>query len=355
MSPFGTRRWWLWAAGIAVVFCGTAEAINYGFVGGAPRVDGKCYWDGTNNWQSFTPSGFIGANSVCYFDGNPEDPTVSTTYNGGFTIGYYGSTTTLCGSGTLNVVADTLTIVGPIYLGKVKTGSEARPGTLNVRGGTLIVNGIVNVTDGTLVNSVTVEGGVLDVASNAIDAAVNYVTFTGGTIRNLTTARFTTFSGGGLITNLSGALTLDLSTNALFTGSIWGSGAATVTKTNSGVLTFDPGGPGTNATLALAGLTTTTNIVFSFDLNTPGGANDTIEIGPGGLTLDPGTPLYFGTRPAAVGYYRLFGGTLGSPAVSNLCLMTPPARGHLYFLSATAEPGYITLMVRTVGTLMIIR
>lgn len=354
------RAWWkkrglvLVAAGSLSLACGPAQAVNYGFVGGSPRADGKCYWENAANWQGGYYGGFIGANSVCYFDGGSA--TIAST-QGGLQVGYYGSTGSLNGRGTLRVVADTLTIQSSLVVGKLKYGAGERTGTLYVQGGTLFCAGVAdNGTDG--VNDVHVLDGILDCGYGSVNHAISgrsnmRLEFAGGTIRNLTTARVTTLSGSGLITNLTGVLTLDVAQASRFSGNVHGSGGGTILKTNSVALTFAPGGVGTRATMALVGLAASRNVTFHFDLTSPGGSNDLIVVGSGGLTVDPGTAIVFGTPPTAPGHYRLFGGTFGSPDLGNFVLPEPEGE---YSLSTEADPGYIVLSVRsTRGFLLIVR
>ncbi|MCE5327373.1 MAG: PEP-CTERM sorting domain-containing protein [Planctomycetaceae bacterium] len=308
---------------------GDVLAANYGFAGGSPRPDGKTYWSDIANWQGGYMGGYIGANSTAYFDG-----TVSSIGNtvGGLTLGYTGLSTSLNGSGTLWVLSGTFTSTGAITLGKPKSYSVA--GTLKVQGGTCITNGIGSADANN--SFVDVFGGVLDLSSASIAANVTAVSFSSGTIQNLSSARITSLSGSGTVSNLTGTLTMDLAANSVYSGTISGSGAGTVAKTGAGILTFDP-----NGAMDLAGLTGTTGIKFKFDL----GSSDLITIGAGGLNLSPSTVIEFAnTEMPTSGSFRLFAGNFGTPTLSNFILPTAPD-GKSFELSTTADPGYISLQI----------
>ena len=65
-------------------------------------------------------------------------------------------------------------------------------------------------------------------------------------------------------------------------------------------------------------------------------------------TFGSGSIISFGTNPTALGDYRLFEGTLGSPTLSNFVLPTPPG-GDAYSLSTSVDSGFIDLVVAAAG------
>ena len=67
-------------------------------------------------------------------------------------------------------------------------------------------------------------------------------------------------------------------------------------------------------------------------------------IGSSGLTLNPNTAITFGSDPTALGDYRLIGGNIGTPDLSDFSLPDAPA-GERYSLSMSVDPGYIDLVV----------
>lgn len=351
-------------AAVAVVAPACARAATSGFGGGATNPANGVYNDFafSSNWFGVV-SGIIAKDQTAHVVAssidiagapyNPVDPIILLGFWTAAPLPGFGS-----GRGTLSVESGTLTNVGVVKLGHVKYGVGEYTGTLLIQGGTLVTSGVVHGgTVGT--NDLHVTSGTLDLGYGGVNHSVAgdpNVTFefAGGTIRNLTSARITALSGEGLITNMTGALTLDLESDSLFSGNICGSGG-NITKTNRGVLTFAPGGLGTTGTMSLLGLTTTTNITFNFDLTTPSGSNDFIEIGSGGIEVDPGTKIILGTRPMSNGCYRLFGGAMGFSGLTNFSLRTAPPSGYEYTLSTNLEPGYVTLIVDSVGTVIRVR
>ena len=102
----------------------------------------------------------------------------------------------------------------------------------------------------------------------------------------------------------------------------------------------------------IGGLITNANTTLAFNVGTPlsGGAynGDMIIIGSGGLSIGSSTAISFAGNPTAAGDYRLFGGTIGSPTLSNFLLPTAPT-GDTYSLTTTADTGYIDLAVTSSG------
>ena len=154
----------------------------------------------------------------------------------------------------------------------------------------------------------------------------------------------------------SGSLTLNGGTLA---GDISGGTVNGLVQAGGGPHTIAPGAglsAGQYGTLNFnGGLTTNNYTTLAFNLGGPvyGGAysGDLINMGNSVLTIGASTALSFGSPlPSASGDYRLFSGSnLGNAAVNNF-LPLATSGSDTYTVSATAEAGYIDLIVASAAT-----
>lgn len=165
-------------------------------------------------------------------------------------------------------------------------------------------------------------------------------TYTGGTA----------LDAGNLMVASASALgsgTLTLNGGNLIAGPSGGTIAGLVQAGNA-AHTIAPGGGGlyTGVLTLNGGLAANMNTTFSFNLGAPVSGNsyngDLIILGGSGLTGSGN--ITFVTDPTMSGDYRLFGGSYGSPTLSNFVLPSAPP-GDTYTLSTTADSGYLDLVV----------
>ncbi|MEI8372366.1 MAG: autotransporter-associated beta strand repeat-containing protein [Planctomycetota bacterium] len=265
---------------------------------------------------------------------------------------------TVINGGTLQVGASNALPYGT-GKGNVAVGSGS---TLDLHGFSVNVNGLAGA--GTVASNFA-GSKTLTVGNNNASGTFSGVLQNGsGTVALIkvgsgsqTLSGISTYSGGTTLAagtlvaaNASGSAmgtgTVTLNGGVLASGPVGlisGSVAA-----GSGAHTIAPGGIGQIGTFNLGGLTTSSLTTLNFDLGSPvnGGVygGDLLMIGSSGLTLSGTAQIAFGGLPNVVGNYRLLGGALGSPNLTQLALPSAPS-GYGYSLSTTADAGYLDLVV----------
>jgi autotransporter-associated beta strand protein len=282
------------------------------------------------------------------------------------------SNTTIGGTGNITLSGLVTENVGPFALIKVGTNKLTLTGATNSwSGGTFVQAGILTIGNaGALPNATTVTLGngttsaSLDLAGSNITVAGlatagtgtsntvgssstianSTLTFAGGTSTfaatiqdalgignqtvalaissgNLSLSGNNTYSGGTVvnggtlsITNTSGSATgtgnVTLNGGTLIgTGAISGSVLA-----GTGAHTINPGDVGTTGNLTVGGLSTNANTTLAFDLDSPSGTNDLLNVA-GNITLSNGTLAITSQAThgaASLGYYPViaYSGTL---------------------------------------------
>ena len=210
----------------------------------------------------------MGVNTVAagFASGSNTDATLNitggaTTVNTTFTMGAQNSAsnaavTVNSALSTLNISAGSLTLAGSANLTMGATTLDANnvaTATINITGtGSLTVGGNIQYTNGlgTETNTVTLDGGTLDLTGGNIGASGALITFNAqaGTLRNLAE-----LNGGGVLTK-STAGTLILESSNAYTG---------VTTVSAGKLVVSSLGNGVTASsLGTAGLAPA-NLVFA--------------------------------------------------------------------------------------------
>ncbi|MEA3211482.1 MAG: fibronectin-binding autotransporter adhesin [Chthoniobacter sp.] len=309
------------------------------FTGNA-SITGGLVNPGTND----TPFGTI--SNAIVLNGGGLLANVSSTYQPGRTI-------QLAGTGFFRSYSgQTLAITGPITgagtLRKTDGGSLTLTGPNNYSGTTVVNAGIVNANSiGALGTSiVTVGGGTLNQSlANALNGSGQSLTVTAGTA-NLsfgnTYTGGTTVSGTGIlnVTNTSGSATgsgsVTLNSGGVLTSGPTGSFSGTVLS-SAGVGTITPGGVGGFGTLGIGGLTVSTGTGLSYDLSTPSGSNDLINVtGLNGLTVPGGAaPVAINLTPSVPGTYHLIGfsndGGTALPTAANFSIPSGTPNGRLTF------------------------
>ena len=244
------------------------------------------------------------------------------------------------------------------------SGTPAGGNTLNLSGGvtgnnvTLTLTG-TDAVGGEMGGQINLQGNSAVIKSGpgawTMDMANSY---SGGTTLNQGTLYVQNWGSGSALG--SGTVTLNggtLAASSVASGSVLGTVTGLV-QAGSGAHTIAPDGfSGSMGTLSLnGGLATNANTTLAYNLNLDvstgsSGANgeriyrgDLILIG-GGLTVGANTDLSIGSlSPAATGDYRLMGGTLGTPTLTNFTLPPAPV-GDTISLSTTADSGYLDLVV----------
>jgi hypothetical protein len=239
--------------------------------------------------------------------------TVTLGSNGTGAANVRGSVANLNVSGSAAV-----TVSGNVVMG-VRNGAGAVTSTVNISGGTLLVQG--NISEGagpaSITSSINLSGGTLDADHGTI--AVDNFTFTGGTLKNV--ANFTAATTGGLVMqnstlgfdnindlssmalNLTGNFSLSGTTNlSLSLANGFNPGASTIILvSNDGIDAIT----GTFATVngAAGGTFTLTNDQGSFQYQlsyTGGDGNDLVAI----AVPEPSTALLMGAGFATLLWRR---------------------------------------------------
>ena len=197
-----------------------------------------------------------GSNTVATLNITGGATTVNTTFTMGAQNSASNAAVTVNSAlSTLNISAGSLTLAGSANLTMGATTLDANnvaTATINITGtGSLTVGGNIQYTNGlgTETNTVTLDGGTLDLTGGNIGASGALITFNAqaGTLRNLTE-----LNGGGVLTK-STAGTLILESSNAYTG---------VTNVSAGKLVVSSLGDGVTASsLGTAGLAPA-NLVF---------------------------------------------------------------------------------------------
>jgi fibronectin-binding autotransporter adhesin len=255
-----------------------------------------------------------GAGAVTKLNTGTLTFSTAQLYTGGTTVS--GGTLALSGSGTAGASSGAVTVGSGAALDVQNTLPNAvtlSGGTLETSTGSGIVNGAVTLNgSGTLTtgssSTLTVNGaitdgtpaGALTVNGTGLVTLTGVNTYSGGTTLASGTLQGNTDSLQGNIAN-SASLIFDQASNGTFSGTISGSG--TVTKQNSGTLTFNSAqgyGGGTNVTGGTLALT----------------GSGTAGVSGSGITVDSGAALDVqNTLPNAV---TLSGGTLETSTGSGV-------------------------------------
>ncbi|MEA3213309.1 MAG: hypothetical protein QOE70_6366 [Chthoniobacter sp.] len=260
-----------------------------------------------------------------------------------------GAALTKIGAGTVTLgVTNNYTGLTTVSAGTLTaTASAAVPSGLNLTAGTVNANAV-----GAVAGNVAVGGGTFNESlANALNGTGQTLTVTGGTA-NLsfgnTYTGGTTVSGTGVVnvTNLSGSATgtgnVTLNSGGRLTSGATASLSGTVLS-SAGVGTITPGGIGASGmgafgTLSIGGLTISSGTGLNYDLTTPTGSNDLINVtGLNTLTAPGGAaPVTFNLTPSAAGTYHLIGFNNDStgtpfPTAANFSIPTGTANGRLTF------------------------
>ncbi len=277
----------------------------------------------------------------------------TNTYSGGTTIS----------AGTLQIGSSTGLPMGTAAMVN---------GTLDLNGfsdgvSSLSGSGIVDSVAGGTPTLTVGSGNFQGVLQNSAGSLALYKTTTG----SLTLNGASTFAGG--TTMNAGALVLaNTSGSALGSGNLTLNGGTLAGATLGGTIS-GPVQAGSNAhTIAPgAGLASgqfgvlnlngglsgnaNTTLLFNLNLNASSGTDgngNNIYVGDlinlGGPGLSGSGNITFGVNPTQVGDYRLMGGTLGSPTLSDFTLPIPQT-GKIYSLSTGVDPNYLDLVVTAVS------
>ncbi|MFL9866911.1 autotransporter-associated beta strand repeat-containing protein [Paraburkholderia fungorum] len=308
---------------------------------GSGVVNGQVTLKGSNTFSTGNNARLTVSGTV--IDGTPAGALVVNgtgtvvltginTFSGGTTIN--GGTLALTGSGTAGAPAGAITVSSGAALDVQNTLSNAvtlNGGTLETTTGTGTVSGPVALSNSgtfatgsgaTLTVSGIVSGGAspnaLTVSGPGTVVLTGINTYGGGTLLSGGTLQGNTQSLQGSITN-NAALVFDQASNGTFNGSI--SGTGTVTKQNTGTLTFNGaqsyGGGTTVKGGALQGNTASLqgNIALAggtglvFDQASNGTFSGTIS-GAGAVTKQNGGTLTIGTSQTYTGGTSVTNGTL---------------------------------------------
>ena len=233
--------------------------------------------------------------------------------------------------------------------------------TLTMAAGKTLTIGDYALLSGSGTLTVTNTVSTLNYASRAASTFAGSIMGSGGLTKGgngtLTLSGTSTYSGGTTLT--AGTLVAaNAGGSAMGTGVVLLNGGVLASGTVGAVSgwvqagssphTIAPGGIGQIGTFNLGGLTTSSLTTLNFDLGSPvnGGVygGDLLMIGSSGLTLSGTAQIVFGGLPNVAGNYRLLGGALGSPNLTQLVLPSAPG-GCGYALSTTADAGYLDLVV----------
>ena len=158
-------------------------------------------------------------------------------------------------------------------------------------------------------------------------------TYSGGTTVNNGTLVVANTSGSATGT---GNVTMN---SGIFASAPAAAGRSRATCSPARLLTIAPGGVGTIGTLKVGGLTTASNLAtLAFDLTTPGGDNDLLVIGAGGLRRPEYGHQPSASPPSTPGDYKLIEGTIVSGTLSNFSLPSAPS-GKLLCIIDDRRPG----------------
>ncbi|MEY5006440.1 MAG: hypothetical protein RI969_1528, partial [Verrucomicrobiota bacterium] len=277
---------------------------------------------GTNTITTMTMGTLAITNTTALSSGNSDttataNVTGGTTTIGSLTMGANSSAATTVtantATSTLNISAGSVSVTNNLTMGATTLrASNAATATINITGtGSLTVGGNIQYTNGlgTETNTVTLDGGTLDLTSGNIGASAALITFNAqaGTLRNVAEIN----GGGALTKTTAGVLLLD--TANAFTGA---------TTVSAGVLTAAHSS-------ALGTSAGATSVTAGAELRLQGG----IAIASEALTLN-------GTGISAAGALRSF---TGSNSFGGAITLATDSRIH-------ADAGLLTLTGGISGT-----
>jgi autotransporter-associated beta strand protein len=342
-------------------------------------------------------------------------PLVTFPTTGSTTISSAATATLNLGGGTINAVAagnnglDTIsaTVIGNGGLtiaasgnlsdtGGGSGGYLALTGANTYTGTTTILSGLVNpgATDagfGPASNLVVINnnGGLLN-SGNATYSAARTIQLASGNGYFRTYSPYTmtvnsTITGGGLLNKTDGGTLVLTASNSYGAGTYLGAGTLVVSNTagsatgpgvvtinngtlssgtgnagiiagavvpGTGAMAITPGGNGTYGTLTVGGLSTNSNSTIAYDLTTPGGQGDLINVTGGNLSFGAQTLITLSgggvSNDLAPGNYRLFQYNVGGTVVStsgNATFSTLTRQQLLYQFHPDSTPGYLDVAV----------
>ncbi len=257
---------------------------------------------GTNTITTMTMGTLSVTNTTALSSGS-SDATATVNVSGGattigtLTMGANNSAATTVTANTatsaLNISGGAVTVTNNLTMAQTTLrAANAATATISITGGSLTVGGSILYTDGlgTESNTVTLNGGLLDMTAGSIGASSALVTFNAqsGTLRNLSELN----GGGALTKTTTGTLILDTANS--YTGA---------TAVSAGVLAISNGGAlggttnGTSVaaggTLSMSGDITVTGESLSLAAGAGGSATLNNQSGnntwTGNLTVDTGS------------------------------------------------------------------
>ena len=264
---------------------------------------------------------------------------------------------------TNNVLVGNLTLYSGATLNVTRSGASTANSAYQITTGTTTLAGsaVINVANNGSGQG-TLSAGALSGSGNLtmngpgallLTAAANG--FSGKTTLNAGTLVASNGSAGSATG--SGLLTLNGGTLA---GALAGGSVSGLVQAGSGAHTIAPGAglsAGQYGTLYLnGGLSGNSFTTLSYNLNltasigSDGSGNpiyggDLINLGGPGLS--GAGHFTFAVNPTVIGDYRLMGGTLGSPNLSNFTVPVFSGTGEAYSLSTNVDAGYLDLVVAT--------
>jgi autotransporter-associated beta strand protein len=254
------------------------------------------------------------------------------------------STLDTSGAGALNFTVNVATLgglTGPNNLPLVTTAGHDVALSVGTNGQNTTYSGVLSDVSGS--------GSLTKIGTGAL-TLTNGNTYGGGT----TLSAGLLVAANGMTGSALGSGTLTLTGGTLAAGAAGGSiNGPVVAGSSPHVIAPGAGLLSGYGTLNLnGGLSANANTTLLFNLGAPVANNtyngDLINLGGPGLSVSSGTggmaSISFVTNPTAAGDYRLFGGTLGSPILTNFSLPAAPV-GETYSLTTTADTGFIDVAV----------
>ena len=304
--------------GGTLVFSGTnGGALGTMYVGYKPHTGSSSDVTGIADFSNGAVSGTIGNLYVGYqtSNGGSGSPTAVGTFTLGTNAGnnlsvtnlFIGNATSVSSGkyadGTVNINGGAMTTGSISLTATSDTYSFAR---LNINGGTLTVNGAI--TSGTGANeSITLNGGTLDMTGGAIGSATNTVStlnFQSGTLRNVASINGT----AGLTKTGTGTLILD-GTNSYAGTTTISAGTLQIGNAGSGG-TRGTGNVVNNASLKI-------NRSDAFTLGALISGTGTLSHTGIGITTLSGANTYSGATTISAGTLAVSGSLTGSVTAST--------------------------------------
>jgi fibronectin-binding autotransporter adhesin len=342
------------------------NGVGYSDIGALVSVIANSTWEGNITLAS---NSSIGGSAMLTITGN---------VSGNGTLAKLGNNTLfLSGNNTwaggINISQGTVVLGSSTALPlntNLTLGNGLVSGTLDLAGNTATVDGLSVTGSGTS----NIIGSSSTTASSTLTFASGTSTF-GGTIQdtlgignqtialvissgNLTLSSNNTYSGGTTVNG--GTLTVTASGSATGTGnvtlnggSLFGNGTISGSVlAGSGPHTINPGGSNSTATLTIGGLSTNANTTLAFDLGSPTGTNDLLQVN-GNITLSNGTlaiTSQASTGAGSLGYYAVISYT-GTLTGTRAGITLPAISGSYvsYTLETTLTSGVIDVHRGFVG------